>query len=206
MKLYSDFAARRSLQIAADAVALLVLGLSVWLAVVLHGLIAGLAEAGTRIESAGSDLESTLRDAGERLGGVPLVGDGVRGAFDDAADAGSTLAEAGRTQQDVVATAAVLVPLLVVVLALLAVSWAWLRRRLLFVRRATAAARLSRLADGDDLLALRALATASARELERIAPAPARAWRAGDPSAVRGLAALELRRSGIRLPTATGVR
>jgi hypothetical protein len=55
-----------------------------------------------------------------------------------------------------------------------------------------------------EILAARAMATAS---LDRLAALPAgtgAAWRGGDPAAVRALAGLELARLGLRLPAADG--
>ena len=50
------------------------------------------------------------------------------------------------------------------------------------------------------LLAARALATAPLPRLAALPAGTGAAWRAGDPAAVRSLAALELRRLGLRLP------
>jgi hypothetical protein len=47
-------------------------------------------------------------------------------------------------------------------------------------------------------LALRALANRPLPKLAKISPDPVGAWRDQDPIAIRGLAALELRSSGIR--------
>lgn len=199
MKLYSDFPARRTLQLLADLSALLVVGLAVWAAVLVYGAVASLAELGRRIEDAGSGLADPMTQAGKRLGGVPFIGDGIRTPFDRAAEAGRTLEQAGRSTQDAVAGTAAVLAVLVVLVPVALLCWVWLRRRLRFVRRATEAAALARLDDGAELLALRALGSASARRLGRVSPSPVAGWRDRDERIVAGLAALELRTAGVRL-------
>ncbi|MBN1092623.1 hypothetical protein JKP75_19700 [Blastococcus sp. TML/M2B] len=51
-----------------------------------------------------------------------------------------------------------------------------------------------------ELLAARAMATAPLPRLAALPPGTGAAWRAGDPTAVRALAGLELERLGLRLP------
>jgi hypothetical protein len=51
---------------------------------------------------------------------------------------------------------------------------------------------------GRDLLALRALASRPLSELTRLGPDIAQSWRNGDASAVDALAALELKRLGLK--------
>jgi hypothetical protein len=51
-----------------------------------------------------------------------------------------------------------------------------------------------------ELLAARAVATAPLPRLAALPPGTGAAWRAGDPGAVRALAALEAARLGLRLP------
>jgi hypothetical protein len=205
MKLYADFGPRRARQIIADLIALVVVVLAIVAGVTVHGLIAAVGRAFTRLEDAGTGFQGTMGELGESLGGVPLVGSGVRELFDSAAGAGGSLADAGRTGRAVIESIAVgaglgvaLVPIAVLLLA-----WWWPRVR--FVRRAAATRALIALDDGPALLALRALDDAGARELTAISPHPVRAWLAQDPEVVHRLAALEAREAGIRLPgTPTG--
>jgi hypothetical protein len=199
MKVYSDYPARRTAQIAADAVALGLIALFVWCGLLVYGAIAVLAAFGKTIEDAGNGFEETMADAGETLGGVPLIGDGIRQPFDAASGAGSLLADAGQAQQDLVMTAALIIGLVVATIPILLVLWIWLRRRASWARRATEARNLSRMPDGPDLLALRALVNADFRDLHDIHGEPVDAWRRGDKSVVRSLAQLELREAGVRL-------
>lgn len=199
MKLYSDYPARRSAQIASDLVALAVIAISIWFGTLVFGAIAVLAAFGQSIEDAGHGFEQTMADAGETLGGVPLIGDGIRQPFDAASGAGGQLAAAGQAQQDLVLTTATTVGIVTAAIPILLVLLIWLRRRLRWSRRATEARNLSRLPDGRDLLALRALVNGSYAELHGIHREPVDAWRRGEVQVVRELAQLELREAGVRL-------
>jgi hypothetical protein len=55
-----------------------------------------------------------------------------------------------------------------------------------------------------DTLAVRALARAPLSQLVAVHPDPAAAWRSQHPDALRDLAAIELRRAGIRSSVVTG--
>ena len=199
MKLSSDFPARRTAQIVADLVALGLIALFVWTGVLVYGAIAVLAAFGKTIEDAGDGFEQTMADAGDTLGGVPLIGGGIRQPFDAASGAGTLLAQAGQAQQDLVMTVALIIGVVVAAIPVLLVLWIWLRRRARWARRATEARNLSRLPDGPDLLALRALVNADFRELHDIHGEPVDAWRRGEKKIVRALAQLELREAGVRL-------
>lgn len=202
MNLYADFPARRTRQIVADVAALVVVVVAIVLGVVVRNAIAALGSIWVRLEEAGVGFESTMGEIGENLGGVPLIGAGIRGPFDTAAGAGESIAAAGRTGQAAVETVAGFAGLGVALapLALLLLVWVWPRVR--FARRAAETRALLRLADGEQLLALRALDDARARELSAVSPAAVTGWRAGDAGVIRGLAALEARRTGVRLPEA----
>jgi hypothetical protein len=199
MKLYSDYPARRTAQIVADLVALAFISAFIWVGTIVYAAIAVLAAFGRTIEDAGNGFEETMADAGEALGGVPFIGGGIRAPFDAASGAGTLLAQAGQAQQDLVMTAALIIALVVALIPILLVVWIWLRRRLKWARRATEARNLSRLADGPDILALRALMNADYREIRGIDNEPVDAWRRGDKKVMRALAQLELREAGVRL-------
>lgn len=199
MKVYSDYPARRTAQITADLVAIGLIAVFVWAGVIVYGAIAVLAAFGKSIEDAGNGFEETMADAGDTLGGVPLIGGGIRQPFDAASGAGTLLAQAGQAQQDLVFTAATIIGVVVAAIPILLVLWIWLRRRASWARRATEARNLSRLPDGQDLLALRALVNADFRELHDIHGEPVDAWRRGEKKIVRALAQLELREAGVRL-------
>jgi len=199
MKLYSDFAGRRTAQIFADLVGLALIALVIWGAVLIHAAIAVLDEVGKSMKGAGDGFQKTMSDAGDTLGGIPLIGGGIRAPFDAASGAGGLLAQAGQAQQSLVDTAALVIAIASAVVPILVILFFWLRPRLRFARRATRAYRISQLADGVQLLALRALVYGDARELHQVAERPVEAWRHGEVGVVRALAALELREAGVRL-------
>ena len=199
MKLYSDFAGRRTAQIFADLVGLALIALVIWGAVLIHAAIAVLDEVGKSMKGAGDGFQKTMSDAGDTLGGIPLIGGGIRAPFDAASGAGGLLAQAGQAQQKLVDTAALVIAIASAVVPILVILFFWLRPRLRFARRATRAYRISQLADGVQLLALRALVDGDARELHQVAERPVEAWRHGEVGVVRALAALELREAGVRL-------
>jgi hypothetical protein len=207
MKLYADTPGRRTRQLVADLLVAAWTAGWVWLALTVHDLVSRLAAPGRGLETAGENLEGSLREAGDRAGGVPLVGDRLREALERASASGEALADAGRAEQEAVASLALL---LAVALALVPVTFVlvtWLFFRVRWVREATAARRLLRagaapVLEGagaaQDLLALRALARQPMRRLVKVDPDPAEAWRRGDAEVVDALATLELRGLGLR--------
>ena len=196
--LYSQFPAARTRQVLADILGVIATVLVVTAGLAVTAAIRTLGQFGRDLENAGEGIRSGLSDAADNLGGVPLIGDGIRVPLDAAASAGTAVADAGRGQQEFVefvavgaGWAVVLFPLLI-----LALIWIWPRSR--FVRRSTTMRRLLEAGMTGDTLAVRAMARAPLAELARVHPDPAAAWRAQDADAIRALAALELRRSGIR--------
>jgi hypothetical protein len=207
MRLYAQQPALRLRQLAAD------LGLLVWVvgwvlaARAVHGAVLLLAEPGQAVEDLGRSVGGSMESAAGAAEDVPLVGDELAAPFDALADASGSVRGAGRSAQDAVDT---LATILSVALVVLAVGWMllrWLPWRTRWLREATAAQRLltGTPADGADLelLAARAMATAPLPRLAALPPGTGAAWRAGDPAAVRALAALELDRLGLGLPGTT---
>jgi len=78
------------------------------------------------------------------------------------------------------------------------VLFLWLPLRLRWIRRAGVASGVRDQPAGRDLLALRALASQPLNELAKLGPDIAQSWRNGDAEAVDALAALELRRLGLK--------
>ena len=200
MSLYADFGPRRARQIVADLVAVIVAVVSILLGVAVYQAISVLGGVWAQLEDAGTGFQDTMGEIGETLGGVPLIGGGIRGPFDTAAGAGGSLADAGRTGQAAIETLATIAGVGVAVLPIAILLLAWLWPRLRFVRRAAETRALLRLEDGEALLALRALDDASAKELAAISPRVVRAWQTGERDVVRRLAALEAREAGVKLP------
>lgn len=99
MNLYSDFAPRRIRQIIGDLLALAAIGAWAWLGTTVFQLISNLSAFGIQMEQAGSGFRQTMVEAGRTLGGIPLIGGGIRVPFDGASDAGQALQSAGQSQQ-----------------------------------------------------------------------------------------------------------
>jgi hypothetical protein len=202
MKLYSDFAPRRTRQIVADVLAILGIGLWVWFGVAVYQLVMGLAGFGKLVADSGTGFKETMVEVGEILGGVPLIGGGIRIPFDGASDAGRALEAAGAGQQAAVAQLATVLGIGIALLPVLTILVLWLWPRLRFARRAATARDLAASPMGVDLLALRALATHKLPALSAVDPDAIGAWRRGDDGVLQRLAALELRSAGVRMPGA----
>ncbi len=203
MKLYADLPLRRARQVAGD---LLVLAWA-WLWIEVAGAVRDatlqLAGPGRRIDASATDLAGRLRDAGDSVSGIPLVGDEVRSPFDGAGGAAEGIAGAGRDQVAAVESLAHWLGITVAVVPIVLVLLLWLPGRVRFVRRATAGQRFLDARADLDLFALRAMAHQPLHVLARVDDDPAGAWRRGDPRVVGALATLELRSVGLRPPRAT---
>lgn len=199
MKLYSDFGGRRTRQIVGDVLAIVTIGLWVWLGVTIFQLVENLSAFGVQMEEAGAGFKETMTEVGEALGGVPVIGGGIRVPFDGASAAGQALEDAGRSQQEAVFQLAVGLGVGVSVLPIAMILVLWLVPRIRFIRRAGRAKAVVATTAGMDLLALRALANQKLPAIAKVSPDALGAWRRGDEQVVRQLAELELRASGVRL-------
>jgi len=199
MKLYSDFGPRRSRQIVADVTALALIGAWVWLGITVYSLIENLAVYGVQMEDAGAGFRETMAQVGETLGGIPLIGGGIRTPFDGASEAGGALEAAGQSQQVAINQLATVLGIGIAALPILTILLLWLLPRLRFAQRASRAQKLVKSGAGVDLLALRALASQNISALAAVDPDAMAAWRRGDDQVMRKLAALELKSSGVRM-------
>lgn len=198
MKLYADLPVRRARQVTGDVLLVVWVVLWSWLATRVYDATMRLAVPGERIDEASSAMAERLREAGDTVADLPLVGDEASRPFDGAGGAADELAAAGRAQVDAVHTLAWWLALAVLLVPVLLALAAYLPPRVRFVRRATAGRRFLDSAADLDLFALRALANQPLHVLARVSDDPARAWREGRPDVVRRLAALELRDTGLR--------
>ena len=200
MKLYADAPVRRARQFTGDLLLLLWIWTWVRVASVVHDATLTLARPGEEISDAGGGLADRLREAGDTVANVPLVGDEVRGPFDGAGSAAERLAAAGDAQVAAVQDLAFWLGLAVGAIPVLIALAVYLPLRWRFVREATAGRRFIDSVDDLDLFALRAMARQPMHRLARISDDPAGAWRRQEPEVVRALAALELRDSGLSVP------
>jgi hypothetical protein len=200
VKLYSDFGPRRTRQITADLIALAFIVAWVWFGATIYALITELSTFGRQMEDAGAGFRETMTEVGETLGGIPLIGSGIRMPFTAASDAGGALEDAGQSQQELIQQLALTLGIGVALLPILMILAVWLVPRIRFARRAGRAREMVRAGVGLDLLALRALATQRLPMIAAVDPDAMGAWRRGDEAVMRRLAALELEASGVRMP------
>lgn len=203
MSLYSDYSAARTRQIIADVIGLISVIVVVAIAASITATIRTFAAFGRDLETAGLDFQEGLLGAADALGDVPVIGDGIRAPF-DAAAAGESVADAGRGQQELVEFIAVSVGWSVALVPLLVIALVWVLPRVRFAVRSHRMRAMITAGLTVDTLAARALARAPLTQLVAVHPDPAAAWRSQQPEALRKLAAIELRRAGIRPAGADG--
>jgi hypothetical protein len=200
MKLYADTSVRRTVQLVGDV--LLVLWVLLWISLAgkVRDATLELRAPGYKLDSSGSDLARRLRQAGDGVSGLPLVGDKTAKPFDGAGGAAEGLAEAGQAQVHAVETLAFWLWLAVLLIPIVLALVLYLPSRIRFVRRATAGQRFLDARADLDLFALRAMSRQPLHVLARIHDDPAGAWRNGDSDVIAALARVELRSVGLREP------
>ena len=198
MKLYADRLPTALRQLITDLIVVLWVYFWVRAGLWVHDMVQKLGVPGQKLQSAGTGIADNLHDAGGKVGRVPLVGDQLVKPFTGAADAARSIADAGRQQQQIVGRMSVIVALAAVAVPLALVLFLWLPLRLRWIRRAGVATSVRDTPAGRDLLALRALAGQPLNPLAKLGPDIAQSWRNGDAEAVDALAALELRRLGLK--------
>jgi hypothetical protein len=182
----------------ADVLVLTWTALWIWVAVQAYQGVVALGAAGYRLRDAVDGVAGHLEEAGDVATRVPLAGDRLASPLTSAGSSVSDIADAGRRLGDAVTSAALPVALVIVVTTVLPLVVPWILLRARYARQAGATARLAVSPAGTRLLALRALAGAPTRRLVALDPDPVAAWSRGDDGVVTALAALELRRTGLR--------
>ena len=194
---YATTPARLTAQLVSD----LLIGtwITVWVLVGLavHHAVATIAGVGTQVKDGATGIADNLGSAGDSADRIPLVGDTVSKPLRAASEAALDLAGAGQNLNTTATWLAVLLAIAVAAPPILAVGMPWLFLRIRFFRRKWTVIALAQTPAGEQLLALRALANRPLRKLTEVTPDPVGAWRHQDPTAVRGLAALELRSAGV---------
>jgi hypothetical protein len=171
----------------------------VWVLVGLavHGAISTIADVGHQVQGGADGVADSLKSAGDSANHIPLVGGAVSEPLTAASKAALDIAGAGHNLDTTASWLAIVLALAVAAPPVFAVVVPWLVLRIRFIRRKLTVSALATTPAGAQLLALRALANRPLRRLTAVTPDPVGAWRAADPHAIHGLAALELRSAGI---------
>ncbi|KUH80763.1 MULTISPECIES: hypothetical protein [unclassified Mycobacterium] len=172
---------------------------TVWVMVgmAVHSAVSTIAAVGRQVETGANGVSENLDTASDRTGDFPLVGDALSKPLRAASEAALDIAGAGQSLDTTASWLAWVLALAVAAPPVLFVAMPWLYLRLRFFRRKWTAIALARTPAGEQLLALRALANRPLAKLAAIHPDPVGAWREHDATAIRGLAALELRSAGV---------
>ena len=142
MRFYPDIRAPRTAAIARDLLVLLLLVLLAWLGLRVHDAVADLASVPRGVTDTGGAIQRGFESAGGAVGDVPVVGEPLAGALDDAGKgAGGEIAAAGRQGEEDVGRLADVLGLLFFLLPAAAVLSRYVPDRIADVRRLTAAAR-----------------------------------------------------------------
>ena len=194
---YATTPARLTAQLLSDL--LIAAWITVWVlvGVAVHHAIATFAKVGTQVKDGATGISDNLGSAGDSADRIPLVGDAVAKPLRAASEAALDLAGAGQSLNSTATWLAVLLAIAVAGPPILAVGMPWLFLRIRFFRRKWTVIALAQTPAGQQLLALRALANRPLRKLTEVNHDPVGAWRRENPTAVRGLAALELRSAGV---------
>ena len=160
MRLYPDLPGPRRRTIAGDAAVLLAVVLFAWIGVTVHDAVEELLAVSDGVQSAGRSVEGALNDAGDAIGGAPVVGGELRDALQEAGrGTGGEAAEAGEAGEEGIRSLASLLGWLTFLIPTALVVSRWLPPRATQVRRLTAAEQVLRGADSEErrvLLAQRA--------------------------------------------------
>lgn len=194
---YATTPVRMTAQLVSDL--LVAAWITVWVMVGLavHHAVALIAGVGRQVNDSANGISDNLSSAGDSADRIPLVGDTVAKPLRAASKAALDLAGAGQNLNSTATWLAVLLAIAVAAPPILAVGMPWLFLRIRFFRRKWTVIALAQTPAGEQLLALRALANRPLRRLTEVSEDPVGAWRRQDPTAVRGLAALELRSAGV---------
>jgi hypothetical protein len=195
---YATTSGRLLAQLVSDLVVIAWTVVWVFVGMAVHSAVAVIADFGFRLESGANGVAGNLDSAGNSADDVPLIGDSLAKPLAAAGDAAREIAGAGQSLGVTAGWLAWLLALAVAAPPILALVMPWLFLRVRFVRRKWTVVTLSSTEAGQELLALRALANRPLTKLTGISTDPVGAWRDQDRAAIRGLAALELRATGIR--------
>lgn len=195
---YAATAGRLLVQLVSDVVVVLWTTVWVFVGLAVHSAVATIAEVGRQVSDGATGVASNLSSAGDNTDDFPLVGDALAKPLRAASRAALDIAGAGQSLDTTATWLAIVLGVAVAAPPILFVALPWLALRIRFFRRKWMAITLASTPAGEQLLALRALANRPLAKLASVSIDPVGAWRRDDAIAIRGLANLELRSSGIR--------
>lgn len=142
MRFYSDVPAPRTAAVLGDLLVLVLLVLLALLGLWVHDAVAEIASVPRGVSDTGGAIQRGFESAGDAVGEVPVVGEPLAGALQDAGEgAGGEIAETGREGEEDVYDLANMLGALFFLLPVAAVLSRYLPDRIADVRRLTAAAR-----------------------------------------------------------------
>ena len=200
MAIYASRPGRLAGQLIGD---LFVLGWGVVWALVgvfVHQVVGVLAVPARETARTASRLVSNLQEAAEQASRVPGVGADLRKPFDAASVTLGNVVTSANQQVASIELLAVIAGWLTFLIPVAVVVALWLPRRIRFYRQAKASQQFLDSSADLDLFALRAMASQPLYVLAGVSDDPVRAWRDGDRQVIDQLAAIELRRNGLRFP------
>ena len=198
---YANTPGRLLAQLFSDAVVVIWSFVWVLVGLAVHSAVSTIAEVGRQVQGGADGVADSLKSAGHSADHIPLVGSAVSEPLTAASRAALDIADAGHNLDTTASWLAIVLALAVAAPPTLGVVVPWLVLRIRFVRRKLTVGALAATPAGAQLLALRALANRPLRRLTAVTSDPVGAWRAGDPHAIHGLAAIELRSAGMAVRT-----
>ena len=174
----------------------------VWagIGIFINQVIAVLAIPARETARTASKLMDNMHDAAEEAARVPRVGEDLRRPFDAASVSLANLIASANEQVASIERLALIGGWVVFGIPVAMVVALWLPRRIRFYRQAKASQTFLDSTADLDLFALRAMASQPLYVLAAVSDDPVKAWRSGDRRVIDELAAIELRRNGLRLP------
>jgi hypothetical protein len=198
---YANTPGRLLTQLFSDTVVVIWSFVWVLVGLAVHTAVSTIAEVGRQVQGGADGVADSLKSAGHSADHIPLVGGAVSEPLTAASRAALEIAGAGHSLDTTASWLAIVLALAVAAPPTLGVVVPWLVLRIRFVRRKLTVGALAATPAGAQLLALRALANRPLGRLTAVTADPVGAWRAGDPHAIHGLAAIELRSAGMAVRT-----
>jgi hypothetical protein len=200
MKPYAERLPRLAAQLLADVMAVGWAYVVVRFAEITRDLVLRLQPPANQLTEAGTTVSKVFASAAGSAQKLPFVGGQLADALRGGQAAGLSLADVGRHQYETIASVGSGSALVLVLVGAMPLLLGWLPLRVHYARIAWEAADCRK--RDVSLLALRALTHVRVRALRQVSDDPAAAWRREESDVVAGLAALELRRLGLRPPRA----